>query len=63
MEKGENVQTGAGDAVSVGLVFKREKVSLLSRFTVDRTVEFLWAKKQSGSTHRGLYVGTDFGSF
>ena len=36
---------------------------LLSRITGNRTVRFLQAKKQSGSTHRGLHVGTGFGEF
>ena len=38
-------------------------MQLLSRITTDWTVGFLRAKKQSGSTHRGLHVGIGFGSF
>ena len=36
---------------------------LLSKISGDRTVGFLRAKKQSGSTQRGLRVGTGFREF
>ena len=38
-------------------------MSLLSKIPGDPTVGFLRAKKQSGSTQRGLHVGTDLGEF
>ena len=38
-------------------------MKLLSKIPVDRTVEFLLDKKESGSTHRGLRMGTDFEEF
>ena len=57
MEKGENVQTGWTFCDFL------EREHHLSRFTADRTVEFLRAKKESGSTQRGLRVGTGFREF
>ena len=41
----------------------REKVCLLSRFLVNRTVDSRLSKKESCSTWRGLCVGTGFGEF
>ena len=38
-------------------------MQLLSRILADRIVGFLRAKKQSGSTQRGLRLGTGLGSF
>ena len=38
-------------------------MQLLSRIPGVRTVGFLRAKKQSGSTHRGHGMGTGFGEF
>ena len=38
-------------------------MQLLSRITDDRTVGFLRTKKESGSTQRGIHVGTDLGEF
>ena len=38
-------------------------MQLLSRIPDDRTVGFLRAKKESGSTQRGLRVGTGLGEF
>ena len=43
--------------------FLRERKHFLSRIPADRTVGFFWTKKQSGSTQRGLRVGTGFGEF
>ena len=43
--------------------FQRESAQLLSKIPGFRTVEFLRAKKQSGSTQQGLHVGTGFGEF
>ena len=45
------------------LILERESVPLLSKIPGDPTVGFLWAKKQSGSTLRGLRVGTGFREF
>ena len=38
-------------------------MQLLSKILDDRTVGFLQAKKESGSTQRGLCVGTGLGEF
>ena len=38
-------------------------MQLLSKIPEDRTVGFLRAKKESGSTQRGLRVGTGFREF
>ena len=35
----------------------------LSQIYGNRTIGFLWTKKQSSSTHRGLHVGTIFEEF
>ena len=43
--------------------FQRESVQLLYRIPDFRTVGFLRAKKQIGSTQRGLRVGTGFEEF
>ena len=45
------------------LFLEREREPLLSRFTGDRTVEILLAKKESCSTRRGLRVDSGFREF
>ena len=52
-----------GLAVARDFVLERERERLLSRFLSDPTVGTSWDKKESYSTHRGLSVGTGFGSF
>ena len=43
--------------------FLLEREYLISKIPRDPTVEILWDKKQSGSTQRGLRVGTRFKEF
>ena len=43
--------------------FFLEREHLLSKFPGDLTVKILRDKKQSGSTQRGLHVGTRFKEF
>ena len=50
-KKKEKTCKQGGDAVVGHFVFILEREHLLSRFTGDRTVGFLRAKKQSSSTH------------
>ena len=45
------------------LFLEREREPLLSRFTGDRTVEIIRAKKESCSTRRGLRVDSGFREF
>ena len=45
-----------------GEFLEREGVTL-SKIPVNRTVGILQAKKQSGSTQRGLHVGSGFKDF
>ena len=63
----ENVGERERDAVAMEFMdfwfLERESKPLLSRFTGDPTVEILRSKKKSRSTHRGLRVGSGFGSF
>ena len=47
----------------VRVLKSREREHLLSKIPADRIVGFLRAEKQSGSTRRGLRVGTGFGEF
>ena len=44
-------------------ILERERECLLSKILGDRTVGFLWVKKQSGSTQQGQRVGTGFEEF
>ena len=48
--------------VSLGFGF-RERVPLLSKIPGDPTVGSFRVEKENCSTHRGLHVGTNFGSF
>ena len=43
--------------------FLEREGATLSKIPVNRTVGILRAKKQSGSTQRGLHVGTGFKDF
>ena len=43
--------------------FLLEREYFLSKIPGDPTVEILWDKKQSGSTQRGLRVGTGYKEF
>ena len=43
--------------------FLEREVLILCRFLANPTVGFRQAKKESGSTQRGLRVGTDFEEF
>ena len=47
----------------VQIFISREREPLLSRFTGDRTVEILRAKKESCSTRKGLRVDSGFREF
>ena len=57
--QGKNKSAGARFLIFL----EREREHLLSRFPVNWIVGFLRAKKQSGSTQRGLPVGTGFEEF
>ena len=64
MEKGKkNVKEKTWGCSSLGDLIFLEREQLLSKISANPTVGFLRTKKQSGSTHRGLHVGTAFGSF
>ena len=43
--------------------FLLERESLLSKIPANPTVEILWSKKESRSTHQGLRVGSGFEEF
>ena len=43
--------------------FFLEREKLLSKISGNPTVKIIWSKKESCSTHRGLHVGSGFGSF
>ena len=57
------MQEKNGRCSGLDFVIFLEREHILSRIPVDRTVGFLRTKKQSGSTHRGLHVGTVSGVF
>ena len=56
-------KTGEREGLAVVGDFVLERERLLSRFLGDPTVGTRRDKKESCSTHRGLCVGTGFGSF
>ena len=62
-KKGENVQEEKWRCRKLGFVIFRERECILSRFPVNRTIDFRQSKKESCSTQRGLRVGTGFEEF
>ena len=64
LQKGDKLAgTGGRDAEHGLCDFLLEREYLLSKIPGDPTVEILRDKKQSGSTQRGLHVGTGFKEF
>ena len=63
IKKGENVRGERKLDVVAYFEGFRESLWLLSRNTRNRTVGFCWSRRQNCSTHRGLRVGSGFGSF